>query len=80
MSLSITIQKCEEKRSTDLSKIMSFKGKTMSFGLMTLHLTLHQEDNFQIFFTNPQNYINYFHAIKQDKGEAWSEQFSAVRG
>lgn len=40
----------------------------------------HQEDNCSCFSTNPQNYNNSFHAIKQDKGEAWSEHFSAAHG
>lgn len=39
----------------------------------------HREDNCSCFSTNPENYNNSFHAIKQDKGEAWSEHFSVAR-
>lgn len=39
-----------------------------------------QEDKCSCFSTKFQNYNNSFHAIKQDKGEAWSEHFSAAHG
>lgn len=39
-----------------------------------------QEDNSSCFPANPQNDNNSFHAIKQDKRDAWSWLFSAAHG